>query len=87
VRRAQFEVVYWVRVEVPLLLSPAKQALNCPAVVVDSPRCCLLVGWPPALRPAVLLGGDIIEELADVVSGDPFRWWPVISAGILLEVT
>ena len=35
----------------------------------------------------MILGGDVIEELADVVSGDLFRWWPVIKMGIPLEVT
>ncbi len=54
--------------------------------MVDGGRGCLLQGAAAAAGPAVALGGQVVQEVADVAAGDEGGFRPLVFPGIPLQV-
>ncbi len=87
--RLDLEAGHRAHFEVLLVLGPVKQGLDHLGVVVDGRRCRLaLVRWPLPLGPAVLLPGDVIDEVSDLAPGDRIdSGRPGVLAGVPVKVS
>ena len=82
----QLEAGRRVFVEVLLFLGPAEEELQHLGVVVDGGRGRLPGGAPPPVAaPAVLLGGDVTQEVREVLPADLSRLGPAPLPGEPLQ--